>query len=580
MFFFNYSVCIYYSFFIFFFSLSFFILGVIFIYLNKVLLMDWSLLRTLKCDLVVPFILDSYGLLFSSLVLFISGNIFIFADYYIEGEVYIERFIIIVVLFVISINFLIYIPHFIALLLGWDGLGIVSFLLVIYYQNSKSLAAGMLTVLRNRIGDVFILLRIGWCINQGHWLILDISINNKYSSLIIFRIIIAGITKRAQIPFSSWLPAAIAAPTPVSALVHSSTLVTAGVFLMVRFYPFLSSHYLFNNLILIISCITIFIAGLSAIFECDIKKVVALSTLRQLGVIMSAIGLGFPVLAFFHLITHALFKALLFVCVGSFIHLHIHRQDIRFMGNLIHQIPLTCCCLNIANMALCGLPFLSGFYSKDLIIEVRLFYNYNFIIILLFVFSTILTSCYSLRIVLRGLSSENIRVCIHIVRDNTSTNTFPIIILCLGAIIRGCAINWIFIMPYIDPCIPIYFKLLAFILTLIGGYFRYLFIIKLNNSLPLFFSFFFHINCYMWFIVPSSTQVFLKYPIFLGKYSLSLLDQGWVETLGSQGLHYKLKIFYKSYENVYNLILSSFFLFIVLLLISIFFFFKLYLYIL
>jgi len=116
----------------------------------------------------VPFILDSYGLLFSSLVLFISGNIFIFADYYIEGEVYIERFIIMVVLFVISINFLIYIPHFIALLLGWDGLGIVSFLLVIYYQNSKSLAAGMLTVLRNRIGDVFILLRIGWCINQGH----------------------------------------------------------------------------------------------------------------------------------------------------------------------------------------------------------------------------------------------------------------------------------------------------------------------------------------------------------------------------------------------------------------------------
>lgn len=264
---------------------------------------------------------------------------------------------------------------------------------------------------------------------------------NSYSRYIIFSIMLASITKRAQIPFSSWLPAAMAAPTPVSALVHSSTLVTAGVFLIVRFYPFLRTQYMFNNLILVISCITIFISGISAVFECDIKKVVALSTLRQLGVIISALGLGFPALAFFHLLTHALFKALLFVCVGSLIHIHRHRQDLRFMGNLCGQLPLTMCCINIANMALCGLPFLSGFYSKDLLIELSLFNNYSFVIIFLFLFSTILTSCYRVRLIITGVTSINISITINSNRDNRYNNTYPMIILCLGAVLGGSLIN-------------------------------------------------------------------------------------------------------------------------------------------
>lgn len=177
------------------------------------------------------------------------------------------------------------------------------------------------------------------------------------------------------------MPAAIAAPTPVRALVHSSTLVTAGVFLLIRFYPYLRGMPGFNSRILLIASLTIFMAGVRALVECDIKKIIALSTLRQLGVIIASIGLGMPDLAFFHLITHALFKALLFVCAGTLINLHHHSQDLRGMGNLINQMPLTISCLNIANIALCGLPFLSGFYSKDLIIEISLYNNYNFIIV-------------------------------------------------------------------------------------------------------------------------------------------------------------------------------------------------------
>lgn len=140
---------------------------------------------------------------------------------------------------------------------------------------------------------------------------------------------VAAMTKRAQIPFSSWLPAAIAAPTPVSALVHSSTLVTAGVFLLIRFYPFLRSAPLFHFILLFSAISTILIAGIRATTECDIKKIIALSTLSQLGVIMARLGLGIPALALFHIITHALFKALLFICAGGLIGSHLHGQDLR-----------------------------------------------------------------------------------------------------------------------------------------------------------------------------------------------------------------------------------------------------------
>ena len=555
--FFNYSICLFFSFFLYFFSFFLLILGLWFISLRKVYFLEWTMIRLCKSDLIFPLVVDSCGLIFRSLVLYISANIFIFSRYYIEGELFISRFIILVVLFILSINFLIFIPHLIGLLLGWDGLGIVSFLLVIYYQNPKSLAAGILTALRNRIGDVLILLSISWCINQGHWIIININNFGIYTTWVVFSIILASITKSAQVPFSRWLPAAMAAPTPVRALVHSSTLVTAGVFLMVRFYPFLRDNIYFNRTILIIACITIFISGISAIFECDIKKVVALSTLRQLGVMISAIGLGFPMLAFFHLLTHALFKALLFVCVGSLINIHSHSQDLRFIGNLSAQLPLTTCCLNISNIALCGLPFLSGFYSKDLLIELRLYNNYSFMVFFLFIFSTILTSCYRVRLILTGLSSPNIRTCIYTVSDCNTNNTNPILMLCIGAIFGGCIINWLFICPFEDPCIPFYFKLLAFLVTLLGGYLSYI-SSGMCRSIRILWPFLCRINSHIWFIVPLSTQVYLIYPIHLGVISLSCLDQGWIEISGSQGIYSSIFIVFKGYEGFYNLIFSSF----------------------
>lgn len=179
---------------------------------------------------------------------------------------------------------------------------------------------------------------------------------------------IAAITKRAQIPFSSWLPAAMAAPTPVSALVHSSTLVTAGVYLLIRFRP-IFSNYMLNRNLLLLSVLTMFISGLGAIFEYDLKKIIALSTLSQLGLIIRTLCLGIPEFAFFHLLTHALFKSLLFICAGYVIHGMKDCQDIRFIGAITIQRPVLVSYFNVANLALCGMPFLAGFYSKDLILE-------------------------------------------------------------------------------------------------------------------------------------------------------------------------------------------------------------------
>lgn len=231
-------------------------------------------------------------------------------------------------------------------------------------------------------------------------------------------VVLAAITKSAQVPFSSWLPAAMAAPTPVSALVHSSTLVTAGVYLLIRFnFSFSES---LNSFLLFISLITIFIAGLGANVENDLKKIIALSTLRQLGLIIIILALGDYFLSFFHLLIHALFKALLFMCAGAIIHCYLNCQDIRFIGRLINQIPLTCCFFNISNIALCGIPFLSGFYSKDLVLESFSMGYSNFFVYLVLYISIGLTVRYSIRLSYYSLFGDFNFLGFHPLKDDFS----------------------------------------------------------------------------------------------------------------------------------------------------------------
>lgn len=432
-----------------------------------------------------------------SFVLFISSLVVYYRKDYINSDKFLNRFILLVLLFVFSIIILILSPNLIRILLGWDGLGLVSYCLVIYYQNIKSYNAGILTALSNRLGDVAFLISIAWIINYGSWnflFYLEFIKFDYYIQIIAVLIIFAAITKRAQIPFSSWLPAAIAAPTPVSALVHSSTLVTAGVYLLIRF-NLLFLHTFLSNVLLLISGLTIFIAGLGANFEFDLKKIIALSTLRQLGLIIRTLALGMPKLAFFHLLTHALFKALLFLCAGVVIHNIKNSQDIRDIGDLVYFIPYTVSCLNVANLALCGFPFLAGFYSKDLILEIVIISEVNFLSLFLFFFSTGLTVIYSFRLFYYSFVIVIQQSSINFLIDNRIVIGKRIIGLLIFAVSGGSMINWLLFPFSFILRLTLFIKLFTLGLCLIGGFLGFIIskinFFSLNKSLGnYFFSFF------------------------------------------------------------------------------------------
>ena len=483
-------------------------------------------------------LLDWISLIFICFVSLISSIVILYRKFYMGKDLNMNRFILLVLMFVLSMILLIISPNLIRILLGWDGLGLISYCLVIYYQNVKSYNAGMLTVLSNRIGDVMILIRIAWILNYGSWnyIFYLVLIKNDFIMRIIVRlVVVAAITKRAQIPFSSWLPAAIAAPTPVSALVHSSTLVTAGVYLLIRFNLVFEDLIVFK-LFLLISVLTIFISGIAANYEFDLKKIIALSTLRQLGLIIRIIAMGYVNLAFFHLLTHALFKSLLFICAGIIIHRINNNQDIRYMGNLIKFFPLTFMCLIVSNLALCGMPFLSGFYSKDLILEIVRMSRINALVYFLYFFSTGLTVSYTLRLIYYGLIGDFNIFNLFAFHDERLESNFAMLVILLMRLIGGSLLIWvIFPVPkiiYLSLIKKFLVLLVIFMGILIG-----LLVIKrslhiFNVSLNLFYFFSYFLGR-MWFIPNLSTYGVNPYVLNKSKILFKRLDFGWLECLVS-----------------------------------------------
>lgn len=390
--------------------------------------------------------MDWISIIFIRVIFLISSLILLYSYIYIRTEIYLKRFIYLIILFIISIVLIIVSPNSVRILFGWDGLGLTSYLLVIYYQNFKSFNSGIITVLCNRIGDVGILIFIRLIIVKGSWNFWIINKEERRLFILII-LILARITKRAQIPFSIWLPLAIAAPTPVSALVHSSTLVTAGVYLIIRFNEFLSKMRKLRILLFFFSVLTIFVSGLIANFENDLKKIIALSTLSQLGIIIIILRLGFKYIAFYHLLVHAIFKSILFICAGILIHLIFNNQDIRVYGNLKDRAPFTLIRFYIRRLALCGAPFISGFYSKDRVIELILVNKINIIILFIILLSLIFTVSYTVRLIFY-LFFNNIKFYRYRnIKENVLINK-SIIILIVFRIIIGRILNWIFFYDF------------------------------------------------------------------------------------------------------------------------------------
>nr|YP_009926552.1 NADH dehydrogenase subunit 5 [Hediste japonica]QNH92143.1 NADH dehydrogenase subunit 5 [Hediste japonica] len=487
------------------------------------LLIEWNIIEFYNMNISFPVILDPTSTIFMTTVLIIATSVMQFAKTYMANDKTTDRFIILVLLFVLSMMFLILFPHTMLLLLGWDGLGITSFVLVIYYNNAKSLGAGMITALTNRIGDVMLLISIALLFNQGHWMVMNIW-ENEVIQWVPILIMIAAMTKSAQMPFSSWLPAAMAAPTPVSALVHSSTLVTAGVYLLYRFYPFMSTWKEFKTVLIMIATMTMLMASASAMAECDMKKIIALSTLSQVAIMMFTLSLGLPEIAFFHLITHALFKALLFICAGNMIDIHHHSQDLRQMGNVSTQLPVITTAISIANMALCGAPFLAGFYSKDLIIEsmTMLMTQKNLIIFFMFVVATILTTAYSTRFTLYTMLSPTVSPPSQYSSENL-TQIMSISVLTTLAIIGGAITNWIFTVPYIEPNFSSGMKILAPFMIMCGVVMGTM-VVTNKSTAP---TILVNSHCYMWFLTPLSTHVLPNMLMSPPLMELKEVDQGW-----------------------------------------------------
>lgn len=416
--------------------------------------------------------------------------------------------------------------NIIFILLGWDGLGLSSYILVIYYQNFSSAASGIITILSNRLGDIAIILSIGILITKINW---NFIINDNFYKISIIILIIAAISKSAQFPFSAWLPAAIAAPTPISALVHSSTLVTAGVYLLIRVIN--NIHPISIYFLIILATATTIYARLSANWEQDIKKVIALSTLRQIGIIIFSISIGSVRIAFFHLITHALFKSLIFITAGIVIH-NSSYQDIRHIGVINFISPITPIIIIISRIALIGIPFISGFYSKDIIIEFIISYKLESFLSFIIIASIGITAIYSIRIMKLSLKSI-----LKTKKDNVLFNDTiiecPLLIIVIFSICRGTLIIWVNFPTQIFFLSKL-IKLLIISIVIIGILLRLTIRYNSNHYIKIGF-----IPISIWFLITISTIPF--------KFSYNIItiiqknDKLWQEIYGPKYIYRYIK---------------------------------------
>lgn len=537
------------------FNLSFFLI------FNKIVIfIEFEFLKVSRIKLEYLILLDWVSVIFIIVVIIITFNVIIYRIEYMNNEIYIKRFIFIIMLFVIFILLIIIRPNILRILLGWDGLGLISYCLVIFYQNEVSYNSGIVTVLTNRVGDSIIIILIGLILINGSWNILYLF---ELNWLILIILIFVAFTKRAQIPFSAWLPKAIAAPTPVSSLVHSSTLVTAGVYLLIRFNYLFKINLILINIIIFISILTLFISRINANFEFDFKKIIALSTLRQLSIIIFRLSLGMEEISFFHLLIHAIFKCLLFICAGVIIHNIINNQDIRYIRIIFQNIPLISIIFNCSTFSLCGIPFISGFFSKDKILEIFLINNFNKIIFLFLFFSIGLTVRYSIRLMYYSfiiICSKNIYF--KFLRLSRII-FYSILILFFISIFIGFLLNWIIFaiknLIFLNKKLKLIIYLFIIIgliigLILIFFNFSYKYLFFFNNYI------FFIINIWFLFII-YNLKIFNFIQFFHLKFYL--VDLKWNEYLISFSiLQYLKKILYLELinKNFFYLIIFIFYL--------------------
>ena len=550
-------------------------------YSNNLIIATWINSGSLNANWSIN--VDALSSVMLVVVTLVSSLVHIYSIGYMSHDPHKQRFMAYLSLFTFAMLTLVTSDNFIQLFFGWEGVGLCSYFLIgFWYKKESANAAAIKAFVVNRVGDfgfalgIFLIFYIFDTVNydevfQKIPLFLDnrlvfLGINFKSVDLICLLLFLGAMGKSAQFLLHTWLPDAMEGPTPVSALIHAATMVTAGVFLVVRCSPIYEYSELALSIITIVGILTAFFAATVALVQSDIKKIIAYSTCSQLGYMFFAAGIGAYNVAMFHLFTHAFFKALLFLGSGSVIHSFKDEQNINQMGGVWKKIPYTYSLMIIGTLALTGFPFLSGFYSKEAIIEfaflrgntLGMFAAYSGI------FVALLTSIYSWRLIFKTFHGNynNSKVSIESMHESPLVMLLPLLVLAIGSIFAGILFKGLFIghemsydfwgssIKFLEPLSikhpPTWFLFLTPALVIISIPISfYLFIInkrvveelvRMNRPLYLFLK-------NKWYFDELYDYIFVRSSKRIGKFLWKKIDESIIDRFGPDGISQLIKNF-------------------------------------
>lgn len=534
-------------------SLSLFLSFLIFIQWNyginlSINLTTWFNVGVLSVPLTIYFDHITNSMLL--LITMISFLVHLFSTSYMDGDPHITRFMGYLSLFTFFMIILVTANNIVQMFIGWEGVGLTSYLLInFWYTRIQANKSAIKAMVVNKVGDVGFLLGI-----VSLWHISGLLKFNTFINLTIFpnleillnwinvMLIIGVMAKSAQIGLHTWLPDAMEGPTPVSALIHAATMVTAGVFLIIRISPMLESTPLILLLVIFLGALTAFMSGTIGLVQSDLKKVIAYSTCSQLGYMVMICGFSHYYCGLFHLFNHGFFKALLFLSAGSIIHAVNNEQDMRKIGGVKFTLPLSYICIVVGSLSLAGLPFLTGFYSKDLLLE--LVYQNHFLSFALWLglLTTLLTAFYSFRLIsYTFLTPPSMSMKTSKILHEGKWNLFsPLLILFLFSIFVGFIMNNYIMVDTSPPILLTINKFHPLILTIIGSsiaiILTYLLIFFWKLIFKWYIVFIHDFFSRAWYWDPITKNYLINSSLGIGfSTTYKLLDNQFIEMLGPYG---------------------------------------------